>query len=542
MTFDSRGRLFVGTFTGKILILLDTDDDGFADEVRQFASGLGTVLGLAFRGPGDLYCTSNEPGGFGSILRLRDMNGDDAADETTTIVDNLPSNGDHQTNKLRFGPDGRIYFSQGSATDAGIPRPGRPAESIFNATIISFDPNNPQPAILASGLRNAFGIAFHPETGDLFATDGGSGEVCQTGNCPPEDLAPLEEVNWVIPGGNYGFPHCEGTPTPAPACGGVRPPLIQYPQHLTPTSLTFYTGPQAGEFRNQLLLTLFKNLANLNNFGGDLRRLILSGDRTTGFSLQDAGFIVQFEPIDPFDGPIDSAIDPITGDIYVIRFDPVHHPDPNEHHHLIYRIHRAGSDSLPFIGPAQPSSVRVGSGLTTISIVGKHLKPGAVVFDVTDNVALATRQGVDRFELVADIPANLLTSQRTITFEVRNQDGGRSNQQMLGVSLIDPPPPGDPVPQINSMFVYKKKRTKVVSPVTPVDNAKKHRLVVAGTNFGSGAELLVNGTPLVLETTGDTELVGRFGKRMLEVAGELSIQVRTSTGKVSNIARLLVSP
>jgi hypothetical protein len=398
-------------------------------------------------------------------------------------------------------------------------------------------------SVVATGLRNPFGIAFHPDTGDLFATDGGSGEICQTGNCP-EDLSPPEEVNWVVSGGNYGFPGCEGTPTSDLACAGVRPPSIQYPRHLTPTSLAFYTGPQAGEFRNQLLLTLFKNLPNINNFGGDLRRLIVSGDSSTTFTLQDAGFIIQFDPIDPFDGPIDTVIDPISGDIYVVRIDPVSHFNPAEHHHFIYRIHRTGSDSLPFIGPLHPKSVQTGSGLTTLSLVGKHLKPGAVVFNVTDNVQLVTRAGATIFDLQADLPANMLTSQRTITLEVRNQDGGRSNQQTLQVTpdAPPPPPPPDPTPQLNSIFVFKKKRSKVINPVRVVDNAKKFRLVVAGADFDSGAQLLVNGAALQIESSSAGELVGRFGRSMLSASGEANVQVRNGSGKVSNIVKLIIQP
>ena len=40
MAFDSRGRLFVGTLQGKILVLLDNNDDGVVDEVRTFATGI----------------------------------------------------------------------------------------------------------------------------------------------------------------------------------------------------------------------------------------------------------------------------------------------------------------------------------------------------------------------------------------------------------------------------------------------------------------------------------------------------------------------
>ena len=544
MAFDSRGRLFVGTLFGKILILLDNNDDGNLDQVKTFASGLQQVLGLEFRANGDLFATSNIiNGGPGRIVRLRDTNGDDVADDISVIVDGLPSEGEHQTDRIKFGLDGLLYIGQGSSTDNGTANPGRPPERAFNASILRIDVDNPAVNVFATGLRNPFGIAFHPESGELFATDGGSGELCQTGNCP-DDNSPPEEVNWVVAGGNYGVPLCEGTPAGGnPGCSGVRPPAIQYPRHLTPTSLVFYTGPQAGEFKNQLLLTLFKNLPNAENFGGDLRRLIVEGDSATGFRLRDAGFIAQFNPIDPFDGPIETAIDPISGDLYVVRIDTVTHADLREHHHIIYRIHRLGSDSQPFIGPAHPSAVKVGSSGVTISIIGRHLKPGAVVFNLSDNSPVTTRQGADRFELLADLPASALASERTITLEVRNPDGTRSNQQAFTVTKADPdPPPTEKTPHLSSLFVYKKKRKKVVNPLLAGSAPKKLRLVVSGTDFDSSAQLLINNVSLTLDSATSTEIVGRFTQEMLAAPGELSVQVRNSTGKISNTLKIIVSP
>jgi len=543
IAFDSRGRLFVATFSGKILILLDNNEDGRADEVKTFASGIPTPLGLEFHPSGDLYATSNIPVGVGRIVRLRDTNGDDAADEVTVLVEGLPSEGDHQTDRLKFGPDGMLYFGQGSSTDNGTADPGRPMERSLNATMLRIDVSNPTVEVFATGLRNPFGMAFHPENGALFSTDGGSGEFCQGGpNCPPEDLSPPEEVNHVVQNSNYGFPLCEGTPTFDRPCGGVSAPLIQYPAHLTPTSLCFYTGPQAGEFRNNLLLTLYKNLPNPNNFGGDLRRIVVEGDPESGFTLRDDGFIAQFDPIDPFDGPLDTAIDPISGDIYVVRFDPVNHRDPNEHHHVIYRIHREGSDSLPFIGPTTPRSVVAGSGAATINLIGRHLTPGAVM--LADGLMISTRQGATRFGLIADIPSSMTASQRVIKITVRNANGSVSNEQTFAVRNAgdpDPDPDPDPVtPALTSFFVYKKNRNKPVSPVRAGIKGKKFRIVIAGTNFDTNAELLVDGQSLQIESLSSTEIVAKLTNPLTASPRQLNVQVRNSDGKLSNALTLAI--
>jgi hypothetical protein len=380
-------------------------------------------------------------------------------------------------------------------------------------------------------------MAFHPVNGQLFTTDGGSGEL---GQLP--DVSPMEEINWIVQGSNYGFPGCEGPPIAGlPACAGVRGPIATFSPHLTPTSIAFYTGPQAGESTNQMLVTLFKHLPGQ---GGDLQRFILTGDASTGFqTTKIEPSIIEFGLIDPNDGPVDTAIDPISGDIYVARFDPVTHRDLSEHHHFIYRIHRAGSDSLPFIGPASPSAIKAGSAATTISFVTRHVKTGAVVFDVTDNLALATRQGSSRFELIADLPASLLASERTITLEVRNPDATRSNQKTLAVTKGDvPPPPPDKTPQLTSMFVYKKKRANVWDQLFVGMNLKKFRLVVNGTDFDSGAQLLVNNTSLEIESSSTTELIGRLINGLVQAPGELNVQVRNSNGRTSNALKFTVSP
>jgi glucose/arabinose dehydrogenase len=532
MAFDARGRLFVGTYSAKILILLDNNGDGVVDQVKTFASGVSQPLGLAFRANGDLFATSNVIRGVGSIVRLRDTDGDDVADERVTMVDGLPSEGDHQTDRLRFGPDGLLYFGQGSSTDNGTPQPGLPGERPLNATVLRVDPDTPGViTTFATGLRNPFGMAFHPENGELFTTDGGSGEFS---SCSEESSAPPEEVNWVAQGGNYGFPRCEGTPASGnPNCAGVRSPVTQFLRHLTPTSVAFYTGPQAGADRNQMLVTLFKRLCGE---GGDLRRFTLTGTAATGFQATEVlPRLADFGIIDPFDGPLETQVDPISGDIYVARFDPVTHRDLNEHHHFIYRIHRSGSDSMPFIGPLSPSFVRVGSGAVIINLVGRHLKPGAMV--LADGVPLVTRQGSTIFDLVADLPATAVLNPRTIGIEVQNPDGARSNQQPFIVSIRDPIP--DKSPQIT--LVQVKKKAKFIETVTAGTKAKKLTLIVTGIDFDASAQLMVNGVALELLSASQTELDARFTKPMVAAAGELTIQVRNSTGKVSNTVRLVVA-
>ncbi|HEY6333391.1 MAG TPA: PQQ-dependent sugar dehydrogenase, partial [Blastocatellia bacterium] len=480
---------------------------------------------------------------FGRIVRLRDTTGAGVADQITVIVTGLPSAGLNKTDKVKFGPDGLLYFGQGSSTDDGTPGVGMPAEGPLNATMLTVDVDSPQlpaaPTVFATGLRNPFGMGFDPVSGALFATADGHGAICQS-DCPPVDTSPPDGVEWVAPPTNgvpakYGFPGCEGIPVASnPACAGVQAPIATFNQHVTPTSITFYSGPQAASTgaTGQMLVGF---LQRYEFQGGDLERFVLEGNPTSGFSLSSVTpSLFSLTPIDPLDGMVDCAIDPISGDIYVARLDIVPHANPNEHHNIIYRVHLAGSDSLPFVGLLQPSSVVAGSGQTTITMLGRHLQPGVVV--QANGTTLQTTQ-TGQFGLSAVLPASLTASAGTVNITIKNADGNVSN--ILPFTVTAPPPP--PPPVLTSLSVQKK-NGKSVTTVKVGANFKKLTLVAIGSQFDSGAQLLVNGSPLTLVSRSATQLVGAFTKAMVSASGTLTVQVQNSTGETSATLPLVISP
>ena len=156
---------------------------------------------------------------------------------------------------------------------------------------------------------------------------------------------------------------------------------------------------------------------------------------------------------------------------------------------------------------------------------------------LADGVPLVTRQGSGINDLLADVPASAVLNPRTIAIEVQNPDGARSNQQQLLVAMRDQIP--DKSPQIT--LVQVKKKSKIIGTVTAGTKAKKLTLIVTGVDFDASAQLMVNGVALELLSASQTELDARFTKPMVAAAGELTIQVRNSTGKVSNIVRLVVA-
>src|SRR5947209_19155723 len=72
------------------------------------------VNGLTFY-QGSLYLSEGgHPGDSGRISRL-DLDG-----RQTVILDKLPGPGNYHTNMVVFGPDGKLYFSQGAMTNTAI--------------------------------------------------------------------------------------------------------------------------------------------------------------------------------------------------------------------------------------------------------------------------------------------------------------------------------------------------------------------------------------------------------------------------------------
>ncbi len=241
------GDIYAAGLDGQIWILRDTNGDGQADAIHEFASGLHQPEGLALRGDG-LYVTMLE-----RLVRLRDTDGDGRADESTTIVEGLPGEmyAFHQPNGLTFGSDGRLYFGVGATSDHRV------ETHPFAARIWSVNPDGTDLRLYATGVRNPYNIIPAPG-GGLFAVDNGpSGCVdtpTQVDDCSdPMDVP--EELNYIVEGGDYGFPSIVGVP---PQDSSTLPPILTFPDHSAPTALLQYDGALLpAKYRGQLFLALW---------------------------------------------------------------------------------------------------------------------------------------------------------------------------------------------------------------------------------------------------------------------------------------------
>jgi len=235
--------LYVTTIRdGKVMALPDRDQDGVADEKIVFAEGLRSPHGITWH-EGWLYVGETH-----QVVRQRDTDGDLRADEREVVAPGLPAGEQHFTRTVGFGPGGGLYVSVGSSCNVCAEKDPR------RAAILRFDPAKGEEAtIFARGLRNAVGFTWHPETGELWATDNGRDWL--------GDHLPPEELDRVRAGDDHGWPYCYGARIPDPEmgseerCAETEPATFEMPAHSAPLGLEFYTGEMfPAEYRGDLFV------------------------------------------------------------------------------------------------------------------------------------------------------------------------------------------------------------------------------------------------------------------------------------------------
>ncbi len=155
------------------------------------------------------------------VVRLTDNNG--VGENPTVILDDLPANEFHNGGNLHFGPDGKLYVTIGDAGEADL---AQDTTSVSGKILRinadgSVPDDNPIPGspVYALGMRNSFDFTFHPHTGDLWATENG------------DDTN--DEVNLIVPGGNYGWPVVTGIANQPPFID----PIVTFTPTIAPTAV-----------------------------------------------------------------------------------------------------------------------------------------------------------------------------------------------------------------------------------------------------------------------------------------------------------------
>ena len=162
--------------------------------------------------------------------------------------------------RIVFGSDGLLYMSSGGAiraTSTGqyAQDPGSHYGKVLrlrdDGTVPDDNPFVGQPGyaqeIYSMGHRNQLGLSFHPDTGELWASENGP----QGG----------DEVNIIRAGRNYGWPIASYSReyfgqrvSETPWLAEMERPEIVWLPSIAPSGLTFYTGDQFPAWKGNLFV------------------------------------------------------------------------------------------------------------------------------------------------------------------------------------------------------------------------------------------------------------------------------------------------
>ena len=178
----------------------------------------------------------------------RDRHSSERPPKPVVVIDTLPAETHHGWKFIAFGPDGKLYVPQGAPCNVCLRDRNR------FGLIGRMDPDGSHYEVVARGIRNSVGFAWHPVTHDSWFTDNGRDLL--------GDDVPDDKLNRAPRAGmDFGFPYCHGGDTPDPEfgkdhpCSAFTPPAVKLGAHVAALGMRFYDGPMfPAAYRNSIFI------------------------------------------------------------------------------------------------------------------------------------------------------------------------------------------------------------------------------------------------------------------------------------------------
>jgi len=240
MTLGDGGTLFVGTMSGGVVYAV-RDALGANPTVERFAEGLAMPNGVAMY-QGALYVAEQK-----RLIRYPNAEAAVKAPPAEIVDPALPFKTVlHSWKYLAVGPDKKLYVSVGAPCNVCV-EPGF-------GVILRMNPDGTGREVVASGIRNSVGMAWHPRSKDLWFTDNGRDML-------GDDLPPCELNHAPDTGLDFGFPYCHAGTIADPQygsrgrCSDSVAPAQNLGPHVAPLAVAFYAGRMfPSEYRGQILI------------------------------------------------------------------------------------------------------------------------------------------------------------------------------------------------------------------------------------------------------------------------------------------------
>lgn len=239
------GDLFIAESEANRIKVLRPNEENKVAQTSLFADGLRQPFGIAFYPPGPepqyVYIANTD-----SVIRYPYQNGDlKARGDKEMIVPDISAGGrlrggGHWTRDVVFSQDGKkMFVSVGSFSNVDDD-----AKEKYRANILEYNPDGTGFRVYAWGVRNAVGLAIHPETGVLWAS---VNERDGLG----DDLVP-DYITHIKEDGFYGWPWYYIGNHQDPRHQGKRPELAEkvivpdvlIQSHSASLCMTFYNADQ----------------------------------------------------------------------------------------------------------------------------------------------------------------------------------------------------------------------------------------------------------------------------------------------------------
>ncbi|MBI5666068.1 MAG: PQQ-dependent sugar dehydrogenase [Nitrospirae bacterium] len=252
LIFLPDGRALVSERPGRIRLIKDGKLQSVPySKIDVHHSGEGGLMGLAFhpefpKSP-FIYAMHTYKKGddiYNRVIRLKD-NGDSGSFDKV-IIDRLPGGRFHNGGRIAFGPDGMLYITSGETFKSELAqdlnsRGGKILRVTPDGNVPGDNPFK-NSSIYSYGHRNPQGLAWNPDTGELFESEHGpSGEYMLRGN---------DEINVILKGGNYGWPEAVGAPGRKPYID----PLVAWKKTTPPSGIAFYKDNKLAHLKGDLFI------------------------------------------------------------------------------------------------------------------------------------------------------------------------------------------------------------------------------------------------------------------------------------------------